>query len=220
MDQKLFSLINGQWTSPALDSFMAALSCMAAWVPLFAVLIVLVAVRGGFRARAMLVVLGITIAVMDVGISDTIKKIAKEPRPREALEGVRVLDLQPAPVPLRFLSIFKPAVVSLSPAPEDQPTGHSFPSGHTINTFSAATVLTLFYKKRGLPAYIVAALVGYSRVYTGAHWPSDVLLTASIAVVATLLLVAALDRLWRKAGGRMMPGVFAKNPVLVEGVTT
>ena len=214
MDQKLLFLINDKWTSPALDSFMATLSCMAAWAPLLVIVAALVAVKGGFKARTMLVVLGIVIVVMDAGVSDTLKKIVHRPRPREALENVRVLDLQPGT--LRFLSIFKPVALYLSPRPVANPTGHSFPSGHTINCFSAATVLTLFYKRRGLLAFIPAALVGYSRVYTGAHWPSDVLATAFLGVGAALLLVVALEWTWRKFGGRLMPRIFASHPSLLE----
>lgn len=214
MDQKLFSLINAKWTSPALDSFMAALSSLPAWAPLIVLAVALAAVRGGFRARAMLVVLAVVIAVMDMGVSDTIKKIVNRPRPREAQAGVRVVDLQPGA--LRILSAFKPAVVTRSKAPDEPPAGHSFPSGHAINTFSAATVLTLFYKRRGLLAFIPAALVGYSRIYTGAHWPSDVLVSAFLGVGATLLLVIVLELAWRKLGGRLMPRVFSNHPCLLE----
>jgi undecaprenyl-diphosphatase len=214
MDQKLLFLINDQWTSPALDSFMATLSCFAAWAPLLIIVVAVAAVRGGFKARTMLVVLGIVIAVMDVGVSDTIKKIVHRPRPREARAGVRVVDLQPGT--LRFLSIFEPAAVYLSPEPAENPMGHSFPSGHAINNFGVATVLTLFYKRRGLLWFIPAALVAYSRVYVGAHWPSDVFVSAFLGTGAALLLVATLELAWRKFGGSLMPGVFANHPHLLE----
>lgn len=197
-----------------MDSFMATLSCLEVWLPLIFIIAAVAAVRGGFRTRAMLVVLALVIAVMDAGVSDTIKKIVNRPRPREAQEGVRVVDLQPgAP---RFLSVSKPADVHLSQAPEEPATGHSFPSGHTINTFSVATVLTLFYKKRGLWCFIPAALVGYSRIYTGAHWPSDVLVSAFLGVGTTLLLVIALELAWRKFGGHLMPRAYSKHPGLLE----
>ncbi len=183
MDKQLFPLINAKWTSPALDSFMATMSCLPVWILPMIVALALALVLGGFRARAMLVVLAIVIPVMDAGVSDTIKKLVNRPRPREAKAGVRVVDLQQATP--RFLAVFKPATVRVTKAQPDSPSGHSFPSGHVINTFSAAMVISLFYRRRGPLAFIVAALVGYSRVYTGAHWPSDVVVTAFLGIGAT-----------------------------------
>jgi membrane-associated phospholipid phosphatase len=54
--------------------------------------------------------------------------------------------------------------------------GKSFPSGHTSTAFCLATSLTLEYKKWyiGVPAYLWAGSVGYSRIYLGVHYFSDV----------------------------------------------
>ena len=218
MDKQLFPLINAKWTSPALDSFMATLSCLPVWILPMIVAVALVIVLGGFRARAMLVVLAVVVPVLDMGVSDTIKNLVNRARPREAKAGVRVVDLQQARP--RILAVFKPAVVRITKAPtvasNGTPTGHSFPSGHVINTFGAATVISLFYRRRGPLAFIVAALVGYSRIYTGAHWPSDVVVTAFMGIGATLLLVAVLELAWRTLGGRVLPRIHARHPGLLE----
>ncbi|MBI1780259.1 MAG: phosphatase PAP2 family protein [Sphingobacteriales bacterium] len=54
---------------------------------------------------------------------------------------------------------------------------YSFPSGHTSAAFAVATTLSLQYKRWYVvvPAYTWAALVGYSRMHLGVHYPSDVL---------------------------------------------
>lgn len=56
------------------------------------------------------------------------------------------------------------------------PSEFSFPSGHTSSSFAAAGV---FYshlpKKVGVPAVILAGLIGLSRLYVGVHYPTDVI---------------------------------------------
>ncbi len=59
----------------------------------------------------------------------------------------------------------------------------SFPSGHTSNAFSLATVLSGVYGKPWL-FYSLATLVGISRIYVHSHWPADVLAGALIGYSA------------------------------------
>jgi membrane-associated phospholipid phosphatase len=63
-------------------------------------------------------------------------------------------------------------------------TAHSFPSGHTISAFSFVVAwLALLGWWRTLPIVILAALVGFSRIAVGAHWPVDVLAGALIGTI-------------------------------------
>lgn len=76
------------------------------------------------------------------------------------------------------------------------PGGYSFPSGHTCASFAAATALFGQHKRQGAPAYILAALIGFSRVFLWVHFPSDVLAGAILGTLAgvgvTLLYELAL----------------------------
>lgn len=60
--------------------------------------------------------------------------------------------------------------------PDEYDNGSSFPSGHTSIAFSVATSLTLSYKKWyvAAPAFLWASGVGYSRLYLGQHYPTDI----------------------------------------------
>ena len=68
------------------------------------------------------------------------------------------------------------------------PSEFSFPSGHTSSSFAAAAV---FYrhlpKKLGLPAVILAGLIGFSRLYVGVHYPTDVIAGVLMGILLSYL---------------------------------
>lgn len=55
------------------------------------------------------------------------------------------------------------------------PHDFSFPSGHTIASFEAATVLLINSPAMGIPAMILAVLIAFSRMYLYVHYPTDVI---------------------------------------------
>ncbi|MGN0274294.1 MAG: phosphatase PAP2 family protein [Chordicoccus sp.] len=104
----------------------------------------------------------IALAVQGVLINLVIKPIVARPRPYDAC------------------SLLIPLVTRLK--------DYSFPSGHTGCAFSAAIVMAkMLPKKIGVPAVIIACLLGFSRMYVGVHYPTDVLAGALIGIGSAIV---------------------------------
>ena len=73
----------------------------------------------------------------------------------------------------------------------------SFPSGHTLVSFEAATALWFYHRKWGIAAFVLAALIGLSRLYLFVHYPTDVLVGAVLGIGIGLAACVLTDRLWR-----------------------
>ncbi|HEY3363722.1 MAG TPA: phosphatase PAP2 family protein [Symbiobacteriaceae bacterium] len=174
IDVMLFRAINGLAGRPALDAFFFVLTNIGivGWVVLALVLTVgagrLPWLRGpGYIWwRAIGVVMGASMAVAGV-LEAVIKVLVRRPRPPLTLPDVHVIGAVP--------------------------NSFSFPSGHALTAFAAATVLLMAVQYRkdprqrplapawlGWTAMILAAAVGFSRVYVGVHYPSDVLAGAAM----------------------------------------
>jgi undecaprenyl-diphosphatase len=70
-------------------------------------------------------------------------------------------------------------------------SAHSFPSGHTATAFACATVLSAYAPRWRVPFFVLAVLIGFSRIYNGLHYPTDVLAGAALGVLVGLLVLRA-----------------------------
>ena len=89
---------------------------------------------------------------------------------------------------------------------------NSFPSGHTAAAFSMFLVFSFWTHKRWLSFvyFILAFLVGYSRMYLAQHFFADVYAGSLIAIIMTSLIIYLFDGKWR----------LRENPALKGGLLT
>lgn len=128
---------------------------------------------------------------------------------RAAVEAVASIGLASAATNLVLKSLTprrRPAGADGNGAPSRRvrrPTTPSFPSGHTASAFAFASTMGEEVPVTWIPLHATAALVGYSRVHTGVHYPSDVAAGALLGALAgwTTRRLAARLAPWPRSGG-------------------
>jgi undecaprenyl-diphosphatase len=211
MDETILHVINQQWTSPTLDLFMAVISRADIWVPFFIIIAISLLIFGRFRSRAFVFCTAFVLGLTN-GVVDPLKNIVARPRPKQ-VEMVRLIELEKTRPML--LTICKKPGIRISTEEERAHSGASFPSGHTNNNTVIAICCTLFYRRWGSLYWIITAAVAWSRVYLGAHWPSDVLATFFLAAGETLLILGLCELAWQKLIPRRWPDFAARHPHLL-----
>jgi undecaprenyl-diphosphatase len=156
--------------TPALDHAMARLSHAADYSRLSLVSGAILAATGGRVGRRAakhgLASVAVTASVVNV----VVKRLGRRRRPDRASQGVPVA---------RYVRM---------------PASSSFPSGHTAAAFAFATGAGQVLPPVGIPLRGLAALVAYSRVHTGVHYPGDVVAGALLGTVLAQLTTHAIDR--------------------------
>jgi undecaprenyl-diphosphatase len=74
----------------------------------------------------------------------------------------------------------------------------SFPSDHTAGAVAIAMALWFFSRKAGVPMFLLALLIGFSRIYVGHHYPTDVLGGLAVGVVSAIIVHQAGTKLVKR----------------------
>ncbi len=152
VDLALFRLINIAWGWDALAPVMRFFSGFVYWLPLLVLLALWMLFRDGRRGRITVLLLLFLVPTTDQVSSHLLKPLVGRPRPCRVEAGIAGVRTHGARCSHRG----------------------SFPSSHAANVAAVAALLALRYRRARLPAGLIAFMVGYSRVYLGVHYPSDV----------------------------------------------
>ena len=168
-DCAVFQLVEKLW-NPVLDAIMIFITHLGDDGIFWIALGVILCIFKKTRKYGVLVLLGLGIASCINNL--VLKQIFERPRPFN-FEGW----------PSDF--VFPNPLI-------EKPHSFSFPSGHTSSSLGAATPLLIkANKKLGIPMFILALLVGFSRVYVHVHYPTDVIVGTLVGIVGGILAVVA-----------------------------
>lgn len=188
IDASLFDLINQTWSSPFLDHAMPVVSSLDVWKPFLIAGVLAILFFGGASGRLCLLSILVGLLLGDGIISHALKHAVGRPRPRDVRDGTLVRSLSPGEP--KWLHLFEPPVVAVChPRTDKVSHGNSFPSGHVVNLFMAAAVAFQFRRRAGILLGLAGLLVAWSRIYCGAHWPSDIPPSILIGVVSGIVSV-------------------------------
>ncbi|MBF0169852.1 MAG: phosphatase PAP2 family protein [Nitrospinae bacterium] len=176
LDASLFFAVNNGLSTPWLDgvmTFFTVAGDFAGWA-LFGALFILLWDTPNAKRRLLAFAAALALSG---GTVNLIKEVVARDRPLEA-----------------FKQGIDAGTVTIH-TPYHELVARSFPSGHTQAAFTAALFFVLYYRHRGWGALLLttASLVGFSRIYVGAHYPADVAAGALLGA-AGAWLVWRLDR--------------------------
>lgn len=209
LDLRIFRWINRGFNHPLLDQGFNLLADGRFWTPVLLVLAAFFLFRGRDQAKAWVALTLLSIGIGDPLICNPLKHLLDRARPYQAVEGVR--EVSPGPSGKRW-----EAVVRISGIPEeDVQHGRSMPSSHVANAAAAAMSARLVWGPALRWPWILVGLAALGRVYTGDHYPSDVLASIPLAMLYTWLIGTAADRAWAFAGKKFFPKLFSRLPSLL-----
>jgi len=165
-DENLFRIINESHTA-FLDNFMQFLSDKFVWIPLYAALIYLLYRTKPQAIKAALFYVILAVIWADQISSSVLKPFVKRLRPSHVAEFKSWIHL-----------------------PNGEGGLYGFCSSHAANAFAVACCIFLLTKNKsiGISLFIWAALVSYSRIYLGVHYPLDVITGAFVGISGAWIL--------------------------------
>jgi undecaprenyl-diphosphatase len=172
-DKQWLLWLNGHH-SPFFDRIMFAISGRPEWIPLYAIILGFLIWK--YRWKTLWILLAIAVLIT---LSDQLANLLKS--------GIM------RPRPCR-----DPDIGHLVHRVNNYCGGaYGFVSGHAANSFALATMISLLFRKKWVTTGLLiwAALVSYSRIYLGVHYPGDVIFGALLGTLLGVSVFYVLHRL-------------------------
>jgi len=174
--------------NPVMDWLMPFFSGNRLFIPSVLCTAILLIWRGGARGRVFVGVLAIILALGDTFVINIIKHAVARVRPMVDVPSAREL------------------------------VGYggsgSMPSSHTSTWFAATLIAFTFYRPSWRVMLPLACMVGLSRIYVGAHYPSDVIAGAVLGAGYAAAGLWVLNTAWRTWGRTWYPDQWRRWPSL------
>ncbi len=74
----------------------------------------------------------------------------------------------------------------------------SFPSGHAAFYFALSTIVYFCNKKLGIGFFIASFLICLARVFSGVHWPLDILAGMVVGIITGFLILKIFQKIYQK----------------------
>jgi len=180
VDRNLFLVLNGL-NSPFWDQVMWIISGRLTWLPLYLAIVAWLIYKFRWKAVIIIIMAALLIIMSDQGSVRLLKELVHRPRPCHDPEISQLVHLV---------------------------KGHcggeyGFVSAHAANTFALAALTLMLVRKWYYTVFIIfwAALVSYSRIYLGVHYPGDVIGGAVFGLLLGFLVYEVFLLIDKKTSG-------------------
>ena len=170
LDVQILKWCNTVAVSPWADKSMRFLTDQSNTWPFILLAFIWLIWKGGKTGRRVAIMLPLCVIITDQISAHLLKDLIGRPRPccqQDLYPWIRLID--------------------------GCRESHGMPSSHATNMFGVATLFTIYYRKWWPVFFFIAAIISYTRIYLGLHFPSDVLAGAILGS----LMVLGFDAIWR-----------------------